>query len=580
MCGIGFVYSEKLDPIKLSLIARHELTNRGPSWTVEKYSDKIFLHQSVLSIQTENSNIDKTLNKIDLDKESQFTLYNGEIYEGIEFDKTNDFKTLNDIKKIEKLESFLKNVDGMFSLIRVNIESKNIHINAFRDVIGEKRIYYYCNKKERILIIASTASFIFKVLKAFQLDININHNSLLDYFQKRHYVNNFTSIKGIQLLNNGSKLTFNSFNFEIKITKYDSLLKFYDNDLYQSIKNLKTFEYSLLIENSIKNDLLAMNNVNKKEVSQSFVFSGGIDSSLIAALSYKSKKIRIDNLFTLTFGDKDSVSINAPKLIKNWKVPHIIHDVYLEEYLYALNRCIELQAAPVSTHSLPSSYILAQLCSNFSKNLSSILVGGEGADELFLGYPYYLNSLLSNKVSGALYSDNVRGNKDTFEKSYIDINEENFVNNFYLDNGENNISGSIRRNAFCDYKYQLPNVGLAAADVVSSDLGIEFRTPFTRFSTVKIAFNSPTNKLLDIKKQKSKFPLQNLFEKEFNEVPLRKSGFAGFPNEIENILDIKNDINEIDKFLQNYFGFVKEDRDTRWKKINMAIFCNIHDLRF
>ena len=81
MCGIGLVFFEKnINPLKLSLIARNELTNRGPNWTVEQFSDSIFLHQSVLSIQTDPSKCEKSLKKINKFDQNKFTLYNGEIY--------------------------------------------------------------------------------------------------------------------------------------------------------------------------------------------------------------------------------------------------------------------------------------------------------------------------------------------------------------------------------------------------------------------------------------------------------------------------------------------------------------------
>jgi hypothetical protein len=96
----------------------------------------------------------------------------------------------------------------------------------------------------------------------------------------------------------------------------------------------------------------------------------------------------------------------------------------------------------------------------------------------------------------ALYSDNIRGLKTILERSNNDLYEEKFVEEFFLSQMEGDICAATRRNAFCDYKYQLPNVGLAAADIISSDLGIEFRTPFTRHELVKLIFNSPTSKLI------------------------------------------------------------------------------------
>ena len=383
----------------------------------------------------------------------------------------------------------------MFSLIKISMINERFQIDAFRDLIGEKRLYFYVEKKSKLFVIASTASFITRVLKSYNLPIQINQSSILDYFQKRHFINNFSGIKGIKQLEGGYKLSFNSENFEIKLKKYDSLTRFFDSGLYKSISCLENNEYISLVKNTIQKELVTMNGINNIEVSQNNVFSGGIDSSLISALSYENDLINIQNIYTLTFGNKDPVSKTCHSLLKNWDIPHITHDVSVEEYLYSLCRCIELQSAPVSTHSLPYSYVLAQLCRKYSKNnKSTVLIGGEGADELFLGYSYYLEAINNNSNPPALYSDNIRGFKSILEKSDSDLYEEKFIEDFFLNQKESISFAGARRNGFCDYKYQLPNVGLAAADIISSDLGIEYRTPFTRHELVKlILIRQPQN---------------------------------------------------------------------------------------
>ena len=66
----------------------------------------------------------------------------------------------------------------------------------------------------------------------------------------------------------------------------------------------------------------------------------------------------------------------------------------MDSYKQSLLRSIEILSSPINTHSIPSSYIVARN-SQLDNNL--ILYGGEGADEIFLGYECYRN--LNNQFS-------------------------------------------------------------------------------------------------------------------------------------------------------------------------------------
>ena len=83
-------------------------------------------------------------------------------------------------------------------------------ITAYRDIQGEKRLFYY--DSPRVLILASTPSFILKVMEEYDEPVELNETSLKDYFVTRHHISNSTAIKGIYQVPAGSKYHFNKYS--------------------------------------------------------------------------------------------------------------------------------------------------------------------------------------------------------------------------------------------------------------------------------------------------------------------------------------------------------------------------------
>ena len=76
-------------------------------------------------------------------------------------------------------------VDVMECLLLFRHRDKGqwLDITALRDIQGEKRIFYY--DSPRVLILASTPSFILKVMEEFDEPVTLNEVALKDYFVTR-----------------------------------------------------------------------------------------------------------------------------------------------------------------------------------------------------------------------------------------------------------------------------------------------------------------------------------------------------------------------------------------------------------
>ena len=284
--------------------------------------------------------------------------------------------------------------------------------------------------------------------------------------------------------------------------------------------------------------------------------------------------------YTLRFVDKDPVAEQASALLRKIQDSNFTSDHFLElcdeaTYYKYLVRSIDLLSSPINTHSMPSS---SQISFEASSKGNKVLYGGEGADEIFLGYGCYRNfaqtSIYNKKIEDNFKNINFDSLNDKYEvedsiHSYakeIKSKLSQYINDQDLLN--------LKTQSFVDTFIQLNNVGLLGSDTINSDHGIECRTPFVRKNLLEFGLSSPVNKL--VSNTKMKIPLTNMFIKVFGEeAVMNKMGFAGYPNEtLAKLPTFK------DWYIWNYLPYekivnYKLNQAESWKLINLEWFFRI-----
>lgn len=522
MCGFVFIKHLKsnLNKSLAMRLAEEYISNRGPDYCKYYSTNDEFAFQSVLAIQSEINNP-----QIKLIKNKTNVLYNGEIYsynDGLDqkynsyLDKTENFENCSD------LFNYLKELEGMYAICRINkVQNKIISIEIARDPAGEKHLFYYFS--ENIILISSVPGFI----KDYCNLTEINEEVLKDYISRRHLITyEETVFKRLNQLPSSHylKIDFKN-NYQIQKRTIQSFETLFDINLFNNLSKLKFEEYLEFLESVIKN-------VSKKMVKGSnnnksgLVISGGIDSSLSSFFINKyfnNKNVSI----CLDFAGKEgpaAISSEISSICNTY--PHILSRPSKDNYLEALLRCQKILAGPVNTHSFPSSMLIAH---EGKSNNCRIIYGGEGADELFLGYPCYKNLNFENRLKiKSLYT---RHNNNSLKSDYFEnimLNEMQKVFNFlksFIPEKESYIKAS----AWLDYHFQLSCVGFYSNDISFSDLGIEGRSIFARRELITLALSTPVKFLIN--KTTDKLCLEELFKSKFKISPQSKSGFAGFPNE-------------------------------------------------
>ncbi len=579
MCGFFFAkYRKKKDTPYVSNFLEKEcnnyIKNRGPSFQESYRSNSFFAYQSVLSIQSDSIRS----SKISPLGSQKFFLYNGEIYGLNKTSNLSDTEFLFEQWGKNLLEETLINCDGMFALCTVEQLNNEINLNIYRDIMGEKHCWYYIDQD--IFMISSVPVIIRKYLSYFKT-IEINTPVLEDYLLRRHLISpKQHCIKGIYQVLPGKKLCFDSYSWTVKEVEINDPLSLFDVKKFNHFTKINQTEFNKEFQEIFKKVISNMEKVSKDVISSAAIVSGGVDSSIVAAELLQMNKVR--DLFTMVFQDKDPVSKNVPNMVEKLLLNNDflkILNCNIENYHKSLLNSVDILSSPINTHSIPSASIVAESARKLG---NKIIYGGEGADEIFLGYGAYSENKESPYNS---IQQHFKKNQD-LHKRVREGEIEHYIFSFRIKVKEflesfPTISSNdlnIKIESFTDTFIQLNNVGLLSTDSVNSNLGIECRTPFTRKELVKFGLSSPSEHLIGLEQNRkiSKRPLTNCFENYFGKESLMpKMGFAGFPNETKLFLN-----NKRTWMVWDYFGWAKDEFDDMsiseaWKIINIEWFLRI-----
>ena len=506
MCGIFYIHSVNAIDLQLAeQVCAKYIDPRGPDVTSTRVSDNSFYYTSVLPIH-------KTTHHVD---DVQFV---GEL-----FDLTPDTDEVEYLKRVDPRVFVDFNHNGMYSILW---HRKNT-VLATSDPQGERRLFYY--KDSDTLMISSVPGAIARML----VQPSISRPSLKRYLsQKHHILTDGCMIEGIYELPRG-------------LWEYDKRTLSFDR--------IKTFDYTSWKSSSDVVDALKTEIDRMKQhegmANVACTISGGIDSSTVAYI-YKPQ-----HTFALRFVDKNCTASLSEVLSHKVGSNHRILDVTVQRYAESALRCIDLMAGVMPTHSMASMHYLGK---KVRESGFTVLYGGDGADELLLGYPYY------QQPSAVAYSDVL---SDNHSLSYDSVYASQF--DLLSDN-------ETKRQSLYDYFFQCGSCQFASADIAISDSGVEYRTPFGRKPVASSSFGLPADVLL--KGQLGKAPLVKFFKDSFGIQPLPKTGFAGYPNELKYLVQDITLTEEEQKLFDETSSYLSE-RDYEWKLVNYKLFKKVYNVQ-
>jgi len=365
MCGIIGSVNSILD----ENICKQSLVHRGPDEQNSIVLDNVFFYHLRLTI------LDAEGGKqpMSLDKRYYIT-FNGEIYNHLDVRKKLGLncKTRSDtetilhafrLKGIECLHYF----DGMFAFaIYDNVEKQ---LTIARDRAGKKPLYLY--RRDDQVIFASELNTI-KALHPLQKNLsNIN-----DYLQGG-LLGKETSYENVEELPGGSVAIINTQSVEVNINKWWSINNFYNN------KNTDEFATA---KNKVNNHLRTAveRRLDSSDLEVGTFLSGGIDSGIVTAIAAEFKEGL--KAFTISFDGAYDESELAKLVAQKYNLEHHVIPLTFDNLQNDFEKIVHNYGGPFSDSSAIPSYYVAR---EAKKNLTVIL-NGDGADELFAGYRRYV----------------------------------------------------------------------------------------------------------------------------------------------------------------------------------------------
>ncbi len=375
MCGIcGLIGLSPKEDGKIFLDNMlKSLSYRGPDEEGKHFDEDVLLGIRRLSIIDLKTGSQPIYNE---DK-SIVLICNGEIYNFYILrekliKKGHKFYTQTDTEVIIHLYEelgidCLRELKGMFAFALWDKEEKLLFLA--RDRLGIKPLYYFNNSG--MFAFASELKallelpFITKILNLKAVDL---------YFSLEYVPAPLSIFKDIYKLKPGYYLTYK--NPLINIKSYWNL------DYIENSKNISLAEaeekLKYLLEESIKEHLLS-------NVPLGIFLSGGIDSSTLTAFICRISSQRL-NTFSIGFADRSFDESRYAQLVSHYFNTQHHHYIFtLKDLINVFPEVTKIMDEPLADLSIFPTYLLCK----FSRQFVKVVLSGEGADELFMGYPTY-----------------------------------------------------------------------------------------------------------------------------------------------------------------------------------------------
>jgi asparagine synthase (glutamine-hydrolysing) len=513
MCGIaGIYYKTEPPPDRKDVVANllRPINYRGPDNTGIIELNKVCLGHLRLSIIDLSSDANQPM--FSFSKEGVVIVFNGEIYNYRELKKQlfhkYDFRTNSDTEVIlnaylEWGENCVKEFNGMWSF--AIYDSTRNRLFCSRDRLGIKPFYYF---QDRNRFVFASEIKCFKNLNDFEFKVYIPAVTDNLIFGPLSYGQ--TQIKNVFELEAGTNLILENDN--LVTDKYFSLEKTLEN---------QTAKYDLarikfLIEDSIKLRL-------RSDVPVATLNSGGLDSSLISAIAKKNKPdLRTFSVAPEKINGKEQIGDESgfAQFLAEYIDSEIFTLRYSEtEFWEILNYIIYLNDGELYHSNSVPLYLLFKEIRNQG---ITVVLNGEGADEVFRGYSSNYRYLVSKFVPRIVFSELLEKRikaKDYFFREFKNYRSSvSMINSLYVEKDKvlryfdtdyellqerkelfyimNNMSPESA-NTYFEQKTYLSGL-LRRLDRMSMANSIESRVPFLDYRIVEYMNRIPLNKKMGL----------------------------------------------------------------------------------
>lgn len=469
---------------------------------------------------------------------SRFVLiFNGAIYNHLDLRNTlereggafnwqghSDTETLLAGLRHWGIEKCLNKLDGMFAFALWDKSKQQLYLA--RDRMGEKPLYYGRNGDSFLF-----ASELKAITAHSQWQGEINRDALSLFMKYNNVPSPYSIYKGIKKLPPAHFIVIRGRGREISNPQcYWSLARMFDANINYSQSDISAEELVVELDQLLRNTVASR---MKADVPFGAFFSGGFDSTMVVAQmqAVSSKPIK-----TYTIGNKNSEideAKHASKIAKHLGIDHSIIYVTEQDALSIIPKLPQIYDEPFADSSQIPTFLISQ----FARRDITVVLTGDGGDELFGGYnrhifgpkiwaiikhiPLVIRSMLRTQFS-KISNSKMRGFKKFLPRQlqFADLGTKlsKLFNSFEAEDDlhfyqllrthwhETNIvlgsSFSLQKNSLDNAKlfdqiiYQdmhsyLPDDILTKVDRASMAVSLEARAPFLSHKLIEFALKIP-----------------------------------------------------------------------------------------
>ena len=315
---------------------------------------------------------------------SVVTVFNGEIYnfrslrhhleaQGHRFSTQTDTEVIVHAYETYGAD-FAKHLRGMFAIALYDIPNRKLLL--VRDHLGIKPLYYAWSdtRSDRHLVWGSEIK---AILASGLIDRQLNMNALSEFLAWEYVPGAATLFKGIHKLEAGTQLEIALGGEADTCLSSISPKTFWDIPQQLEDPTLTAADWSEKITaqltGSVRQQLVS-------DVPLGAFLSGGVDSSLIVAAMGKA------STFSIGFDDPSYNELNWAQQVANHLGVDHTSEVIAPQVADLFGQLMHFMEDPIADFSIFPTYLVSKL----ARQQVTVVLSGDGGDELFGGYETYL----------------------------------------------------------------------------------------------------------------------------------------------------------------------------------------------
>lgn len=302
-------------------------------------------------------------------------VFNGEIYNhlqlrekyGLFAGSNSDTLTLLMLFELKGIQ-MLEEIDGMFAFALY--DERRHELFLARDRAGKKPVYVYQNGLQ--FAFSSELNILNRIFRPVK-----NLASLSAYLYLGYHYRKATSYQKVTELENGHYLKINS------QTGSQKLVKWFDIAVFYKAKNKLGYRDAVDALDS-KLQIAVNRRIDSSDLDVGSFLSGGIDSGLVTAIAALHKPSL--KTFTVRIAGSYDESLLAQSVADKYETRHTAVDISFDDLQSDIERILINYGEPYCDSSAIPSYYVAKA----AKQHVTVVLNGDGADELFAGYRRYV----------------------------------------------------------------------------------------------------------------------------------------------------------------------------------------------